>query len=214
METMGDLLQALREFVCMDCSKEEAYRIFGWNVLDISVKTPDDFESLVLLELEKGLMIEARYFLNEGLRDLGDDCEFRLKLKAKIHSRIRYNVFYSGYIHGQGYIRIGLGDIENKMLARVLDDYYVPRLKSIYKPVIAEFKGFYSKDFFGVEADNDGAYIYYSSVRPRSEGTKASILDVVSRLYHLESVMRSVDLLRNLAELDMQMSFLPSVMWM
>lgn len=213
-ETMGELLERLQEFVRQDFRRDVAERTLGWHVEDITVRTPSEDETLVSILLEKSLAIDVRYFLNVGLHDTGEDCEFRLKLRSSISSRVGYNIFYSGYIHGQGYIRISLGDVENKMVQKVLDEFYVPRLKDIYKPIIIEFKGFYSRDFFGVAADSTGSEIYYSPVRARSEEAQAPVLDVIARLYHLDSLLRSEEILHRLAELDLQMSFLPSVMWL
>ncbi|NYT01468.1 MAG: hypothetical protein GKC10_01750 [Methanosarcinales archaeon] len=214
MDTLSELLNGLREFVCMDCKKEEVERILGWNVQDLLVRTPDEFETQVVILFEKGLVLEARYFLNEGLRELNDDCEFRLKLMTDLTSRVTYNVFYSGYIHGQGYIRISIAEVENKMIQKVLEELFVPRLKDIYKPIIIEFKGLFSRDYFGVEVNKDQGAIYYSPVRSQSESLAADILEVVSRLYYLDELLKSQDLRHRLAELDLQMSFLPSVMWM
>jgi len=214
MDSMGDLLDRLRQFVCMDCSKESVERTFGWPAQDITVHTPGEDETVIVILFENGIILEVRYFLNEGLRELGDDLEFRLKIRIDLTSRVRYNVFYSRYIHGQGYLRISLGDVENRVLRRVLEDYYLPRLKEIYKPVIQEFRGFFSRDFFGVEADQNRGEIYYSSVRPRGEEEKAVILEVVSRLFQLEALIKERDVAHRLAELDLQMSFIPSVMWM
>lgn len=213
-ETMGDLLGRLRKLVSQEYSRDVAERTLGMQVQDMAVRTPIEDETLVSIQFEKGLGIDVRYFLNEGLRDTGEDCEFRLKLRSCISSRVAYNIFYSGYIHGQGYIRISLADVDNKMVQKVLDEFYVPRLKEIYKPIILEFKGFYSRDFFGVAADSISSEIYYSPVRARSEEAQAPLLDVIARLYHLDSILRKEEVSRRLAELDLQMSFLPSVMWM
>lgn len=213
METLADLVQVLRDFSRMEPSKENAERIFGWIPLDIKFFTPAGDESVMMIFFEKGLVIEARYFLNDSLRDLADDLEVRLMLRAEINSRVGYNVFYSRYIHGQGYIRVSLREVDNKMVQKILDEYYTPRLRSIYKPIILEFKGFRDRDFFGVEAGREGGYIYYSPVRPKSGELGTNILDVVAKLYHLEAIMKDKDIQHQLAELELQMSFLPSVMW-
>lgn len=211
---MGDLLEALREYVYLDGTRESLEKVLDWKVLDLIVNTSLKDETVMAVILEKGLVLEVRYFLSEGLRLMHDDCEIRLRLNTNITSRVAYNVFYSGYIHGQGYIRISLASVDNKMIERILEDFYTPKLKSIYKPIIIEFKGFFSRDFFGINASNNGASIYYSTIRSQKEEIQSEILDVVSKLYHLEGIVQSEDVKHKLAELDLQMSFLPSVMWM
>jgi len=41
METMGDLLEKVREFASHSFTKEEAEKLFGWNVRDIAVKSAE-----------------------------------------------------------------------------------------------------------------------------------------------------------------------------
>ncbi|MCJ7445569.1 MAG: hypothetical protein MUO26_13795, partial [Methanotrichaceae archaeon] len=134
-------------------------------------------------------------------------------LRTDLRSRVKYNIYYSGYIHGQGYIRLRLADVENRMLQKVLEDFYVPALKAIYKPIIEQFKGVYSKDFFGMETNNTHGEIYYSPVQFRSEYKEARIWDVISKLHELDAIMRQPNIRHSLAELDLKLSFLPSVMW-
>lgn len=214
METMGDLIRGLREISRAEPAAEDVERILGWRPEFIRFFTPSEDESIMVMVFERGVVLEVRYFLNDNLRALGDDLEIRLMLKIDITSRVGYSVFYSKYIHGQGYIRVSLRDVENKMVQKILEDYYLPRLKSIYKPVIMEFRGFSDRDFFGVEAGREHGYIYYSPVRPKSGENEVRILDVIARLYHLESILKNRDVPHQLAELELQMSLLPSVMWM
>ncbi|MFB3763766.1 MAG: hypothetical protein ACE14P_00805 [Methanotrichaceae archaeon] len=213
METMGDLLGNVREFGSRGSRKEDAQKLFSWGVQDVVARTPVAGEAGVAIVFDNGLIIYARYFLNLDPTESEDNCEFILALRNDLRSRIRYNVFYSGYIHGQGYIRVKIAETDNRTVQRMLEDLYVPALKNIYKPIISQFKGFYSKDYFGVEADNNHGEIYYSPVRYRSEHKDAKIWDVVGKLHELDAMMREGDIRHALAELDVQMSFLPSVMW-
>jgi len=213
METMGDLLDKVREFGSVNSRKEDASKLFGWGIQDIVTRTPAADEASVAIVFDNGLIIYARYFLNLDPTESEDNCEFILGLRNDLRSRIRYNIYYSGYIHGQGYIRVKVAETDNRMAQRMLEDFYIPALKSIYKSVIIQFKGFYSKDYFGVEADNNHGEIYYSPVRYRSEHKAARIWDIIGRLHELDALMREGDIRHALAELDVKMSFLPSVMW-
>ncbi len=212
METMGDLLEKIREFGSLGSKKEDASRLFGWGVQDVVERTPAADEASVAIAFDNGLIIYARYFLNLDPTESEDNCEFILGLRNDLRSRVRYNIFYSGYIHGQGYIRVKIAETDNRTVQRMLEDLYIPALKSIYKPIITQFKGFYSKDYFGVEANNNHGEIYYSPVRYRSEHKESKIWDVIGRLHELDALMREGDIRHALAELDLQMSFLPSVM--
>ncbi len=214
MNTMGDLLGGLRQFSSMDCTREAASEILGQGVREVSVHAPSDEESVVLIRLEREIFLEVRYFLNPGLLGTYDDCEFGIRLGIDLRSLVRYNVFYSPYIHGQGYMRIALGDVDNPLMKKVLDEYYLPRLKAVYKPLILRFKGFFSRDYFGIYARADRAHLYYSSVRARREEMDADFLEVVARLYDLEALLSEGEVRHKLAELDMQMSVLSSVIWM
>jgi hypothetical protein len=213
MDTMGDLLDNVREFASHELSKEEAHKLFGWEAKDVIVRDTEKDETLVTITFDNNMILRIRYFLNLDPTETNDVCEFTLAMKTDLRSRIKYSVHYSGYIHGQGYLRLKIADFENRMLQRLLEDFYVPALRAIYKPIIERFKGFYSKDFFGVDADHNGAVIYYSPVRYRSEHKEAMIWDVVSRLHELDSLLKDEELRHELAELDLQLSFLPSVMW-
>jgi len=213
METMGDLLDRVREFASHEITKEEAHRLFGWGVEDLRVRSTEKDETLVSVSFDNNMLLSIRYFLNLDPTETNDVCEFTLALNTDLRSRIKYAIHYSGYIHGQGYIRLKIAEYENRMLQRVLEDFYVPALRAVYKPIIERFKGFYSKDFFGVEADQNSAIIYYSPVRYRSEHKEVKIWDVVARLHELDSLLKDEDIKHDLAELDLQLSFLPSVMW-
>jgi hypothetical protein len=83
----------------------------------------------------------------------------------------------------------------------------------IYKPIIIQFRGFYSRDYFGVEADKNRGEIYYSPIRSRSENKDLEISKIVGRLHELDSFLRESEIRHSLAELDLQLSFLPSIVW-
>lgn len=213
METMGDLLEKVREFASHNFAKDEAQTIFGWEVLDISSKVVETDESHIKISFENGIVLFINYFLNMDPTETDDTCEFILALKTDLRSRVKYSIHYSKYIHGQGYIRLKIADTNNKMLQTMLEEYYIPALKMIYKPIISQFQGFFDKDYFGVQADNSYAEIYYAPVRYRSEHKAAKIWDVVARLHALDALLREPEVRHALAELDLQLSFLPSVMW-
>jgi hypothetical protein len=213
METMGDLLEKVKEFATKDFSRDAAEKLFGWKITEMAVRNPDEDKSSITMAFENGLVLNAFYFLHPALAELGDNVEFTLRLKTDLKSRIRYNIFYSGYIHGQGYMRIDLGTVENKMVQSMYEEYYIPALRRIFRPVIEQFRGFCSRDYFGVTADQNQGYIYYSPVSSRSECRDASIWDVIAKLHRLDDILRDNEIRHGLAELDLQMSFLPSVMW-
>jgi hypothetical protein len=213
METMGDLLQKVREFATHNFNKDEAERIFGWQVEDVAARATEKDETAVAITFRDGLGLYAWYFLNLDPTETEDTCEFMLKLRTDLKSSVKYNVFYSGYIHGQGYIRLQIAEMDNVMAQRIIDDFYAPALKMIYKPIIIQFRGFYSRDFFGVEADNNRGEIYYSPIRSRSENKDLEISKVVGRLHELDSFLREPEIRHSLAELDLQLSLLPSIVW-
>lgn len=213
METMGDLLQKVKEFATNSFNKDEAERIFGWPVEDVGVRTAEKDETSVVIVFKNGLALYAWYFLNLDPTETEDTCEFMLKLRTDLKSSIRYNVFYSGYIHGQGYIRLQIEEADNALAKRMAEDFYAPALKMIYKPIIIQFRGFYSRDYFGVESDINRGEIYYSPIRSRSENKEVEISKIVGRLHELDSLLREPEVRHNLAELDLQLSFLPSVVW-
>ncbi|MCX6668456.1 MAG: hypothetical protein NTV25_01410 [Methanothrix sp.] len=213
METMGDLLEKAREYASHSFTKEEAQRLFGWGVMDIAAKSGENDESHVFVTFENGLTLYIKYFLNLDPTETEDTCEFTLALRTDLRSRIKYDVHYSSYIHGQGYIRLRIAETENRMLQRMLEDFYVPALKMVYKPVIIQFRGFYNRDYFGVQVDNAHGDIYYSPVRYRSEHKAARIWDVIGRLNELDALLKEPEVRHALAEMDLQLSFLPSVMW-
>ena len=96
METMGDLLEKVREFGSRGCQKEDASRLFGWSVQDIVSRTPTADETSIAVVFNNELIIYARYFLNLDPTEYEDNCEFILGLRNDLRSRVRYNVFYSG----------------------------------------------------------------------------------------------------------------------
>jgi len=213
METMGDLLQKVREFATHSFNKDEAERIFGWQVEDVAARATEKDETAVAITFRDGLGLYAWYFLNLDPTETEDTCEFMLKLRTDLKSSVKYNVFYSGYIHGQGYIRLQIAEMDNVMAQRIIDDFYAPALKMIYKPIIIQFRGFYSRDYFGVEADKNRGEIYYSPIRSRSENKDLEISKIVGRLHELDSFLRESEIRHSLAELDLQLSFLPSIVW-
>ena len=213
MQTMGDLLEKVRELGFYSFSRESADKLFPWKIKDIAVRSAENDETHVSVFFDNELVLYIKYFLNLDPTETRDTCEFVLALRTDLRSRIKYDVHYSGYIHGQGYIRLKIQETENRILQRMLEEFYVPALKSIYKPIIIEFKGNYSKDYFGAQADSSRGEIYYSPVRFRSEHKDARVWDVLARLQQLESLLREPQIRHSLAELDLQMSFLPGVMW-
>jgi hypothetical protein len=213
METMGDILERARDFASASFSKDEAERLFGWKVESLDVKMPEEHKATVVVTFENKIILDIKYFLHPELKELGDEVDIKVSLKTDLVSRVRYNIFYSGYIHGQGYMRVDMGEVENPMMQRMYEDYYLPALKMIYRPIIIQFKGFFTRDFFGVRADSRGGEIYYSPVSTRSESKDAKVWDVIGRLHDLDVMLRSPEVVHSLAELDVQMSFLPSVIW-
>lgn len=211
METMGDLLEKVREFTSHSFTKDEAQMLFGWEVKDISTRGANTDESHVIVSFDNGMVLYINYFLNLDPTETEDTCEFILALRTDLRSRVRYSVHYSKYIHGQGYMRLKIAETDNRMVQSMLEEYYVPVLKMIYKPIISQFQGFYDRDYFGVQADNNYGEIYYAPVRFRSEYKNAKIWDVVARLQALDALLREPEIRHALAELDLQMSFLPDV---
>lgn len=213
METLGDLLHKVKEFGTHDFNREEAERIFGWPTENVGVRSAEQDETSVVITFKNGLVLYARYFLNLDPTETEDTCEFMIKLGTDLKSSIKYNVFYSGYIHGQGYLRLQIAEMDNVLAQRMTEDFYAPALKMVYKPIIIQFRGFYSRDYFGVESDRDRGEIYYSPIRSRSENKDVEIAKVIGRLHELDSLLREPEVRHNLAELDLQLSFLPSVIW-
>jgi hypothetical protein len=99
------------------------------------------------------------------------------------------------------------------MQQMVLEEFYIPALKNVYKPIILKFKGFYSRDFFGVEAEKSSGEIFYAPVRHRSEYKAASIGEVMGRLSELDLLLKEPQIRHSLAEIDLQLSLLPSMVW-
>ena len=165
METMGDLLEKVREFASYCFTKEEAQKLFGWNVVEFRVMCSQNDESHVFIVFENRYMLTIKYFLNLDPTETDDTCEFTFGVRTDLCSRIKYGIHYGNYIHGQGYIRLRIADTKNRMLQVMLEEFYVPALKNVYKPIITQFKGFFGKDFFGVDADSASAQIYYAPIR-------------------------------------------------
>ena len=213
MQTMGDLLENVREFAGRSFTKDEAERLFSWKVRDIAVKSAKGDENQIRIAFENGYLLFIRYFLNLDPTETDDTCEFTLGLLTDLRSRIRYDIHYAGYIHGQGYIRLRLADSKNRMQQMLLDEFYVPALKNVYKPIILRFKGFFNRDFFGVEADQAFGWIFYAPVRFRSEHRSVGIGEVMGRLGELDLLLKDPQIRHALAENDLQLSLLPSMVW-
>ena len=213
METMSDLLEKVHEFAAHSFTKEEAEKLFAWKVKDIAVKSAKGDESYIYITFENGYTLFIRYFLNLDPTETKDTCEFTLGLTTDLVSRIKYDVHYAGYIHGQGYIRLRLAESKNRMQQMVLEEFYAPALKNIYKPIILRFQGFYDRDFFGVEAGHERGEIFYAPVRHRSEHKKVSLGEVMGRLSELDLLLKEPQIRHALAEIDLQLSLLPSMVW-
>lgn len=211
METMGDLLEKVREFAGRSFTKEEAERNFSWKVREIAVKSAKDDESYIYITFENGYTLFIRYFLNMDSTETDDTCEFTLGLLTDLRSRIKYDIHYAGYIHGQGYIRLRMADSKSRIQQMLLEEFYVPTLKNVYRPIIIRFKGLFNRDFFGVEAGQNKGEIFYAPVRFRSEHKQASIGEVMGRLNELDLLLRDPQIRHALAENDLQLSFLPSM---
>ena len=212
METMQDLLEKVQEFAFHDFNKEEAKKLFGWDVTDFLVNNSKDDEAHILIMFENKLVLFIKYFLNLDPSQTDDTCEFILALKTDITSRIKYSINYGNYIHGQGYIRFRVADTKNRMVQMMLEEFYVPAIKNVYKPIIERFKGFYGKDFFGVEADSNGGQIYYAPIRTMSEHKGARLGEVIGRLTELDLLLKDPNIRQDLAKVDFQLSLLPSMM--
>jgi hypothetical protein len=213
METMGDLLERICEFASHEMTREGAKKAFGWNAYSIDVKNRENDESYIFIKFENGYTLFVRYYLSLDPTESKDSCEFTLGLQTDMRSRIRYDIHYAGYIHGQGYIRLRVQEMKNRMQQMVLEEFYIPALKAIYKPIIIQFKGLYSRDFFGVEADSVYGEIFYAPVSSRSEHKEARIGEVVGRLNELDLLLKQPQIKHDLAELDLQLSLLPSTVW-
>lgn len=186
--------------------------LFSWDVSDVHISSAENDETHAMISFENGYIIYVKYFLNLDPTETEDTCEFTLGLKTDMRSRIKYEVHYANYIHGQGYLRLRIGENENRLLQRILEEFYVPALKVIYRPIILNFKGFYARDYFGVEADKDRGELHYCPVRSRSEHKDVRIWDVIGRLTELDVFLKEPQIRHALAELDLQLSFLPSLM--
>jgi len=213
METMEDLLEMVREFARHSFTKEEAQKHFGWNVRDIAVTSKEGDESNIYITFENQYTLFIRYFFNLNPMEPEDICEFTLGLQTNLRSRIRYDIHYAGYIHGQGYIRLRIAETKNRMQQIVLEECYIPALKNVYKPIIIKFKGLCSRDFFGVIAEKDRGLIFYAPVRDRSEHKAARIGEVMDRLSELDLLLKEPQIRHALAENDLQLSLLPSMVW-
>jgi len=212
METMADLLEKVREFSMYSFTKEEAQKLFGWNVSEFQFKGTQNDETHVFIVFENGHILFIKYFLNLDPTETDDTCEFIFGMRTDLCSRIKYGIHYGNYIHGQGYIRLRVAEMKNRVQQMMLEEFYIPALKNVYKPVIMQFKGFFDKDFFGVEADNARSLIYYAPVRSRSEHKAARIGEVIGRLNELDLHLKEPQIRHDLAEIDFQLSLLPSMM--
>jgi len=210
---MGDLLEKICEFASHDMTGEEAKRAFGWNACSIDVKNRENDESYIYIKFENGYTLFVRYYLSLDPTESKDTCEFTIGLQNDLRSRIRYDIHYAGYIHGQGYIRLRVQETKNRIQKMMLDEFYIPALKAVYKPIIILFKGLYSRDFFGVEADNAQGEVFYAPVNNRSEHKEAKIGEVLGRLNELDLLLKQPQIRHSLAEIDLQLSLVPSMVW-
>ena len=64
METMQDLLEKVQEFAFHDFGKEEAKKLFGWDVAEILVNSSKEDENHILIIFNNNFMLFIRYFLN------------------------------------------------------------------------------------------------------------------------------------------------------
>lgn len=213
METMGDLLDRAMVFSQGSCTEEEASRLFGWDVRGISAVHPEPDKSTIVVAFANCIIMEIRYYHNPDLAELGEAVELTLAQRTDLISRVAYNIFYSGYIHGQGYIRLSVAEADNPVAKTIIEDVYIPGLKAIYRPIISQFQGFKAMDFFGTMASSVGGKIYYSGITSRSDNKDVLVSDVVDRLYALDNLLKEPEIRHALAELDLQVSFLPSTMW-
>ena len=101
METMGDLLERICEFASHEMTREGAKKAFGWNAYSIDVKNRENDESYIYVKFENGYTLFVRYYLSLDPTESKDSCEFTLGLQTDMRSRIRYDIHYAGYIHGQ-----------------------------------------------------------------------------------------------------------------
>ena len=136
METMGDLLERICEFASHEMTSDSAKKAFGWNAYSIDVKNRENDESYIYIKFENGYTLFVRYYLSLDPTESKDSCEFTLGLQSDLRSRIRYDIHYAGYIHGQGYIRLRVQEMKNRMQQMVLEEFYIPALKAIFKPII------------------------------------------------------------------------------
>ena len=203
MEKMGDLLDMLRRFNSLGSTREAATEVFGWGVEDVLIREERPGVDQVIIAFYNGLIVDARHILTqEGVVEFGEEWEFRLKLRTNLTSTMRYNAFYSRYIHGKGYLRIDIGHVENKLLRKMLEDFYIPRMRSIYKPIILEYKGLFDYDFFGIEVGSDHSEVYYSTVRQGREEAESALDDVITRLNYLSEMMKDEKIRKDLKALD------------
>lgn len=213
METMGDLLDRAMVFSKRSCTEDEASRLFGWEAREISAINPEPDKSTITIAFANGIIMEIKYYHIPDLAELGETVELTLALGADLISRVAYNIIYSRYIHGQGYMRLNAAKADNPVAKAIIDDVYIPGLKNIYRPIICQFQGFRIRDFFGITANSAGSRIYYSGVTPRSDNRDVLISEVVDRLYALDGLLKEPEIRHALAELDLQISFLPSAIW-
>ncbi len=203
MEKMGDLLDMLRRFNSLGSTREAATEVFGWGVEDVLIREERPGVDQVIIAFYNGLIVDARHILTqEGVVEFGEEWEFRLKLRTNLTSTMRYNAFYSRYIHGKGYLRIDIGHVENKLLRKMLEDFYIPRMRSIYKPIILEYKGLFAYDFFGIEVGSERSEVYYSTVRQGREEAESALDDVITRLNYLSEMMKDEKIRKDLKALD------------
>ncbi|MHC1567804.1 MAG: hypothetical protein ACXQTD_08965 [Candidatus Syntropharchaeia archaeon] len=183
---MGDILHQLRIFFSSEIDRKEIERYFGSDVKLILVKKmPEPWEGTNLIKIlfSGGYFIDARYHHLDHLKKTGEECDFQLKKIWRGNSGIRYDV---------GFTRLWIEYPDDWAVRMLLERIYRPMLLKMYKPVIPELRGFYRRDYFGVEVNKAFISAYYSPVRKGSEEENAEVTEVLSRLERIERVIKEM----------------------
>lgn len=199
---MRDILKVLRkvsaETELEDYEmKEEIERELGWDVEFILARRLSGLEegtTTLKILFSNSFLIDARVYENEYLKRIGEDCDYRLKkIKREAKSKIKYDV---------GYTRICVDSPLGNFIKEKLEKTYKQMLIRVYKPLMKYMKGFYKKDFFGIEANPSFISVYYSLVREDREEANASLVAVIDRLEEIERKMKEYHLVERLKEME------------